>query len=378
VNRPEWCGPGPDGPCRVWDRLAACAVSLCLLAPVSGCRAPHVAAAAPPVVTVDLGRLEALHPAAADLALLRRRASGLPVADGAPIPGVAPPPTAPSPAPQTAAPARAPRRAVDATRAAAEIRADYARRREAAPLPDAPVTATPATPAPPVPAAPAAPAPAAEFTTGLEGDISRLQRQLDQLRETPQDRLLYAPVQLRRRRELFEVTRAELERLRREHLARLEAALSAGGPRRTERPPRPPRTPAAPPRAVPTRFPELDAAEQRALAAIPREPTLPPPLPTADPPPAEDPHRADRERFLNRVRAAGGPRGSDAQRLLEAWRRRAEALQAAIRDDLRRAAATAAAEAGLRLVFDTPARDATRRLEPRIRALLTPAKGPTR
>lgn len=303
-----------------------------------------------------------------ELAALRRgsgkpsvRLAGLP----APEPVSLPEPEAADPPPPDLRP--------DLWRAEKEVRGDFALRREAAAPPPAPPVPEPPVPQPaPEPEARSASGPAPEQSTGLEEQISRLNRQLERLKERPEDRLLYTPAQLRRRRELTEITRLELRRLHREQVERLRAALQPPpkpSPRAARRRPHP--APVSEPRRPDPAA--LDAEEQRALAALRATPDLPAPsAPVPEVTAGASPEaRESVTAALKNIPPGRGPAAVNISGYAAALAKRREELRRLMLAELRSAAETACRKRGWRLTLSGPARDATAELRRDVAAILT-------
>lgn len=346
-----------------------------LLLFLPGCQPPRPPAPAAPLeARVDVSRYAAFHPAAAQLKALDRelaaleRGKGLPAAK-API---SVPPAEELPRPALPVPGE-PDQTVDLERAEREIREDFRMRREATPR-SAPETEA----EPPRAAQPAVPPATAEKEveqqTGLDGQISRLRQQLERLRERPEDRLLYNPAQLRRRRELFELTRAEIARLRQEQVSRLRQALA---PRERPAVPRVPR-PVPPPVAARDRLSPADERrlrdeEEAALRALREHPELPAPEIGAVGEPPLDIHEEARGRLREKVAGLPAPARQATparESYLRALRARRDALRAAIQNDVQAAAAVAARERGWVLSTRSSARDVTADLAGPVRQAL--------
>ncbi len=359
--------PGPSSGCSVAPRApgwVAVAGLFCL----SGCRPP----AAPPApeprfVRVNLGSYHRLHPSAVQLQALNREIALLER-----DPAVRVPPS-PRPEPKTrelsmpgGPVVEEPDRSVDRARAEAEIRRDFAMRREAMPPPPL-VEPEPEPLSEPLVTQPRAPVVEPEQQTGLEIQINRLTQQLELLREKPQDRLIYKPTEIRERRAQSDAARSEVNRLRREQVERLRQALA---PREREVTRRPVRPKPVPPPAAGTLSPETDRRlkeqESAAVEAVRRQAALPAPgspLTVSSP---EDVHQQVRERIAgaavdsNRDAAPQVP--ANRRSYAQALRQRREALQAAIARDVRAAAAVAARERGWVLADRGAAEDGTAEL----------------
>lgn len=327
-------------------------------------------------MTVSLEQYLPLHPGAAELRAMDERMATLrrisPVRTSlAPISAPAP---ADLPAPEIAEPAP-PSLRPDVERAEREVRKDFAMRREAA-APQAP-PAVPATGAPvPVPEPPVVktpPAPEPEQSTGLEVQISRLTQQLDSLKERPEDRLVYTPVQLRRRRELAEITRTELRRLHQEQVERLRAALRppAVEAPRVARKPAAPRKEAARPQVD---LAPINAGEQRALTALQSLPDLPAPQGTAPAPGAGAETPEAREKIaaaLKSIKRGAAAPAVDLRGHIASLESRRASLRRLMLAELRSAAESACRQRGWRLTFSEPAPNVTAELRPAVGAVLT-------
>lgn len=384
---------------------AGAGMVLALFCAGSGCVPRPPAAVPPPTVFVNPSRYLAFHSAAPQLRSLDAEIARLSGPGGTGEPGGDPRLAAPTaavlpgvPSPLEPEPARL---EVPGASGQEEVRRDYEIRRkvllEPLPLPEPPAplflpdvpTPPPGTPPPPV-RPPVAANP--EVSTGLEPKISELTRQLQQLKDRPDDRLVYTASQLRRRRELFRQTQDELVELRRKHLQLLQEALEPLGPQLNPDPagnaPRPAKrrlvqglpegSPPAGPRKPPAREPkrELAAEEEAALA---RAASLPPlPAPNAaefTPVPASQPGTGEIAARVRKANAASSgsavPPEQRTQRLATLRLERAECYALMLKD-LQAASQSAGYSQGLRVVFTRGAGpDYTERLAPAVRELVS-------
>ena len=382
---------------RGWkgDRAAAAALLSTLflsLAFLNGCRtAPRRSASIAPAQVVDPGYVDvrqyaSAHPASGQLQALDRDIARLqgarapdrqkpdpieaPTVTGLPFP---PPDEAQSPA----------SRGIDAERARASIREDYALREKAQPDPGE-----------------------AEYQRELERlrrrflelrdlpqpeddrealrqalaqgeEIMRLERRLRELEPRANDRLFQPRGRLRERREGYRRTREALEALYQQRRERLQASLEL--PRRER--------PRIPPELLERAERERDALRRRALEQLRQleraelgrisQIELPPPLPALSPPEPDGDSGIPGSTRIAVVKPAGrtGQPASDSNLrsvALRDLRRQRDQLRAAMMDDLRATARAAGKGAGIAVTFERgSAPDRTAELLPRVRAYLS-------
>lgn len=326
-------------------------------------------------MTVRIQEYLPLHPASSQLAQIDRELAALNrsrLVGASTITAIANPQQAEAP-PTEAHPSVGMEGQVDLQRAEADVRAEYAARREGAapPIPAAPRVVP--EPPPPAEEQPAARPPEPERSTGLDEEISQLNQQLERLKERPQDRLLYTAAQLRRRRELLDSTRAEIQRLHQLQVDRLRSSLrSQSATNQRRRPaPIPVRRPNVPKVRPPD--PALMAAEQKELETLRSASNLPapePPLVTGTAPDSHQPARDQVTAALASNKKPGAMPREDVAAYGKSLEARRTSLREMLLDELHAAAASAAREHGWELTTGSGGRDATSELRSEVQAML--------